>query len=70
VGAAVVEVFATVAVNVTTLPQFDGFSDEMTETDVAAELIVKLTEELLLVWFWSPPYVAVAVALPAFRLLL
>jgi hypothetical protein len=63
-------VFATVAVNVTTLPQFDGFSDDTTAREVVAELIVKLIEELLLMWFGSPPYVAVAEAVPAFKLLL
>jgi hypothetical protein len=40
--------------------------DEVTLVVVPAGTIVKLAEPVLPVWFWSPPYVALAVTWPAF----
>jgi hypothetical protein len=60
-----VEVFITVAVKVTTSPQFDGVGEEVTIVDVLAGMIMKFAEPMLMEWFVSPGYDALAVAVPA-----
>ena len=63
------EVFITVAVNATTSPQFDVLGEEVTIVDVLAGMIMKFAEPLLMEWFVSPGYDALAVAVPALMLL-